>query len=77
MPRREQSCQRDFGFVAIASKRSALRRNEQLGEEVKAVVQLMPGFEPGPALAAEPIAFCRENLAHPECPRSIDFEARA
>ena len=49
--------------------------NEELGEEVKAVVQLMPGVEPGPATAAELIAFCRENLAHLKCPRSIDFEA--
>jgi long-chain acyl-CoA synthetase len=49
--------------------------NEELGEEVKAVVQLMPGIEPGPATASELIAFCRENLAHLKCPRSIDFEA--
>jgi long-chain acyl-CoA synthetase len=49
--------------------------NEELGEEVKAVVQLMPGVEADPATAAELIAFCRENLAHPKCPRSIDFEA--
>ncbi len=50
--------------------------NEELGEEVKAVVQLMPGNLPGPAIAAELIAFCRENLAHPKCPRTIDFEAQ-
>jgi long-chain acyl-CoA synthetase len=50
--------------------------NEELGEEVKAAVQLMPGVEAGPEMAAELIAFCRENLAHPKCPRSIDFEAQ-
>jgi long-chain acyl-CoA synthetase len=50
--------------------------NEELGEEVKAVVQLMPGLESGPAMAEELIAFCRDNLAHPKCPRSIDFEAQ-
>jgi len=50
--------------------------NEELGEEVKAVVQLMPGHAPGPEMAAELIAFCRDNLAHPKCPRSIDFEAQ-
>jgi long-chain acyl-CoA synthetase len=49
--------------------------NEEMGEEVKAVVQLAPGFEPGPAIEAELIAFCRANLAHRKCPRSIDFEA--
>jgi long-chain acyl-CoA synthetase len=49
--------------------------NEDLGEEVKAVVQPMPGVAPGPALEAELIGFCRENLAHMKCPRSIDFQA--
>src|SRR6266853_1237772 len=47
--------------------------NEDLGEEVKAVVQLMPGFDPGPDTAAELIAFCREHLAHLKCPRTVDF----
>ena len=49
--------------------------NEDLGEEVKAVVQPMPDVEPGPALEQELIAFCREHLAHHKCPRSVDFEA--
>jgi long-chain acyl-CoA synthetase len=49
--------------------------NEDLGEEVKAVVQLAPGFAPGPEMEAELIGFCREHLAHLKCPRSIDFEA--
>jgi long-chain acyl-CoA synthetase len=49
--------------------------NEDLGEEVKAVVQLAPGFEPGADMEAELVAFCRERLAHHKCPRSIDFEA--
>ncbi len=48
--------------------------NEEMGEEVKAVVQLAPGFGPGPDIEAELIAFCRANLAHHKCPRSIDFE---
>jgi long-chain acyl-CoA synthetase len=48
--------------------------NEEMGEEVKAVVQLAPGFEPGPEIEAELIAFCRDHLAHHKCPRSIDFE---
>ena len=46
--------------------------NEDLGEEVKAVVQPIPGVRPGPALAEELIAFCRHHLAHIKCPRSID-----
>jgi long-chain acyl-CoA synthetase len=49
--------------------------NDDLGEEVKAVVQAMPGVETGVALADELIAFCRQHLSHQKCPRSIDFEA--
>jgi long-chain acyl-CoA synthetase len=49
--------------------------NEDLGEEVKAAIQLMPGIAPGPAIAEELIAFCAEHLARQKCPRSIDFEA--
>jgi long-chain acyl-CoA synthetase len=48
--------------------------NDDLGEEVKAVVQVMPDIQPNPALAEELIAFCRDHLAHFKCPRSIDFE---
>jgi long-chain acyl-CoA synthetase len=47
--------------------------NEDLGEEVKAVVQAMPGVPADSALATELIAFCRERLAHIKCPRSVDF----
>jgi long-chain acyl-CoA synthetase len=48
--------------------------NADLGEEVKAVVQVMPGNLPGPELAKELIAFCQQNLARQKCPRSVDFE---
>ncbi len=49
--------------------------NEDLGEEVKAAVQLMPGVEPGPEITSELLAFCAQHLARQKCPRSIDFEA--
>ena len=49
--------------------------NPDLGEEVKAVVQPMPGVAPGPALAEELIAFCNQSLSRQKVPRSIDFEA--
>jgi long-chain acyl-CoA synthetase len=49
--------------------------NPDLGEEVKAVVQLMPGIEPGPEVAEELIEFCQDNLARQKCPRTVDFEA--
>jgi long-chain acyl-CoA synthetase len=48
--------------------------NEDLGEEVKAVVQPMAGIRPTADFAEELIAFCRQHLAHIKCPRSIDFE---
>ncbi|MGE0621514.1 MAG: AMP-binding protein [Pseudomonadales bacterium] len=49
--------------------------NDEFGEEVKAAVKLIAGAEPGEALSAELIAFCREHLAHYKAPRSIDYEA--
>jgi long-chain acyl-CoA synthetase len=48
--------------------------NADLGEEVKAVVQLMPGNQPDDAMVAELIAFCREHLSRQKVPRSIDFD---
>ena len=47
--------------------------NEDLGEEVKAVVQPVDPSRAGPELAQELIAFCRVNLAHFKCPRTVDF----
>jgi long-chain acyl-CoA synthetase len=49
--------------------------NADLGEEVKAVVQAMPGVETGPDLERELIGFCGQHLARQKCPRSIDFDA--
>src|SRR5258705_437200 len=47
--------------------------NADLGEEVKAVVQPMPGILPGPDLAQELILFCSQSLSRQKVPRSIDF----
>jgi long-chain acyl-CoA synthetase len=47
--------------------------NEDLGEEVKAVVQPVPGIRLSADFAEELIAFCRRHLAHIKCPRSVDF----
>jgi long-chain acyl-CoA synthetase len=47
--------------------------NEDLGEEVKAVVQLAEGVAPGQDVEQELIDFCQEHLARFKCPRSIDF----
>jgi long-chain acyl-CoA synthetase len=48
--------------------------DDEMGEQVKAVVQPAPGVDPGAGLERELLAFCRERLAHFKCPRSIDFE---
>ena len=49
--------------------------NEDLGEEVKAVVQPMPGILAGEDLAQELISFCSQSLSRQKVPRTIDFEA--
>ncbi len=49
--------------------------NSDLGEEVKAVVQAMPGVHPDDELAEELIDFCQRHLSIQKSPRSIDFEA--
>lgn len=49
--------------------------NEDLGEEVKAAVQLMPGVPPGPEITEELMAFCAAHLAPQKWPHSFDFEA--
>ncbi len=49
--------------------------NEDLGEEVKAVVQPVDMANAGPVLAEELMDFCRQHLARYKCPRSIDFES--
>jgi fatty-acyl-CoA synthase len=50
--------------------------NADLGEEVKAVVELEPGFEPSEEIALEILAYARERLANYKVPRSVDFEAQ-
>ncbi|HET9075626.1 MAG TPA: acyl-CoA synthetase [Acidimicrobiales bacterium] len=50
--------------------------NEEMGEEVKAVVEPAAGVTAGPDLEDELIAYCRQHLAGYKCPRSIDFQAQ-
>jgi len=47
--------------------------NEDLGEEVKAVVQLADPAAASPELAQELIGYCRDRIAHFKCPRTVDF----
>jgi len=48
--------------------------NEEMGEEVKAVVQPHDMARAGKELEAELIVFCRKHLSPIKCPKSIDFE---
>ncbi|HEY2303203.1 MAG TPA: acyl-CoA synthetase, partial [Acidimicrobiales bacterium] len=47
--------------------------DDTFGEQVKAVVQLRPGFRPDRDLGDEIIEFCRQAIARYKCPRSVDF----
>jgi acyl-CoA synthetase (AMP-forming)/AMP-acid ligase II len=47
--------------------------NIDMGEEVRAVVQVAAGAVAGPDLEAQLISWCRSRLAHFKCPRAIDF----
>ncbi|HEV8295658.1 MAG TPA: AMP-binding protein [Acidimicrobiales bacterium] len=49
--------------------------DEEWGEQVKAAVELAPGYEPTAELAAALIAHARARVAHYKAPKSIDFEA--
>jgi acyl-CoA synthetase (AMP-forming)/AMP-acid ligase II len=49
--------------------------NEEMGEEVKAVVQPHDMAKAGKPLENALILFCRNHLSPIKCPRSIDFEA--
>jgi long-chain acyl-CoA synthetase len=45
----------------------------EMGEQVKAVVQLRPGTTPSTELADEIITYVRDRIAHYKAPRTVDF----
>ncbi len=47
--------------------------NPDFGEEVKAVVELNEPENASPELEQSLIDYCRANLSHVKCPRSVDF----
>jgi acyl-CoA synthetase (AMP-forming)/AMP-acid ligase II len=47
--------------------------NDDLGEEAKAIVQLVDPSTASDELAAELLVHCQEHLARYKCPRSVDF----
>jgi long-chain acyl-CoA synthetase len=48
--------------------------DDEMGEQVKAAVELADGWTGSPELAAELIAFTRRSLAGYKAPKSVDFE---
>jgi long-chain acyl-CoA synthetase len=47
--------------------------NDEWGEEVRAVVEPADCLPVPDPLGAELVEFCRDNLAHFKCPRTVDF----
>ncbi len=47
--------------------------DEEWGERVVAVVEVQPGREGSPELAAELVEHCRARLAHYKCPQVVEF----
>ena len=45
----------------------------EMGEQVKAIIQLQPGTTPSAELADEIIKYVRERIAHYKAPRTVDF----
>lgn len=47
--------------------------HDDLGEEVKGVIELAPGHNPDARTKAMLISYCQQHLSNIKCPRSIDF----
>jgi long-chain acyl-CoA synthetase len=50
--------------------------NVDLGEEVKAVIQVLDTEKGDARMVEELMGYCAEHLSRQKCPRSIDFEAQ-
>jgi len=64
------------GHPAVADAAVFGIPDDEMGEQVKAAVELTPGFTASDDLAAELVAFARQNLAGYKAPKTIDFEER-
>ena len=47
--------------------------DEEFGEQVKAIIEVLDGFQASEELTAELIAYCRERLAGYKAPKTIDY----
>ena len=47
--------------------------NEDMGEEIKAVIELLPGTKASDAIRDDIIAFYQDKMAKQKWPHSIDF----
>src|SRR6266704_32164 len=60
-------------YMRMGTSTFDYHQDEEWGEEIKAVVQPVPGSEPGPALTSELLAFLSGRVAKFKLPKSIDY----